>query len=334
MLDIENTSRMNKSILSTFLIIVLIFITACTESKESNHNAFAVKTAIDQILLANANGETIKLTQDGNQWLVNDQFVARQDMVDILLTTIKKVQVNYPVAKKEQKGIIKSIAAKHIKVELYNKGEKLKTYFVGDHTQDLMGTYFYLENDERPYVVLIPGFEGYLTPRYFTVEKDWRSRVIFENDPKDIKRISVDYDERIPNVESFVITQENKQIQITNSKTKLTQDLTESEIGLQYLGFFKHLEIEGFENDYPKKDSIIKSKPFCEIEIEQANGKITSADIYLMDLNQRSKTQFDRKGNQLQYDLDRMFVSFNEGRDFGILQMFVFGKLFQNYSSF
>ncbi len=53
-----------------------------------------------------------------------------------------------------------------------------------------------------------------------------------------------------------------------------------------------------------------------------------------MDLNQRSKTQFDRKGNQLQYDLDRMFVSFNEGKDFGILQMFVFGKLFQNYSSF
>ena len=99
---------MNKSILSAFLIIVLIIIAACTESKNSNHNAFAVKTAIDQILLANANGETIKLTKDGKQWLVNDQFVARQDMIDILLTTIKKVQVNYPVAKKEQKGIIDS----------------------------------------------------------------------------------------------------------------------------------------------------------------------------------------------------------------------------------
>lgn len=318
----------NAIIISTCLLL------ACSPGGKNANDVFRVKEAVDEILLANSNGQKIVLKKQEDHWIVNDKYKARKDMIDILLKTIKKVQINYPVPVKEQEGIIKSIAAKHVKVELYKAGKMLKSYFVGSHTQDMMGTYFFLKDSKRPYVCFIPGFEGYLTPRYFTQEKDWRSRVLFDIDPTAIKTIEVAYDDSIPGLESFKIEQTKDIISLTNLKTNISQDLSDAALGKQYLSFYKYLEIEGFENDHAKKDSIVNSRPFCAINILTQEGQQQSVNIYLMDITQRSKTQFDRKGNKLEYDLDRMFVSFNNGQDFGIIQMFVFGKLFQNYSSF
>lgn len=37
--------------------------------------------------------------------------------------------------------------------------------------------------------------------------------------------------------------------------------------------------------------------------------------------------QFDAKGNELQYDVDRYFATINDRKDFVILQQFHFGRL-------
>lgn len=313
------------------LIISVLFI-SCDNNKVGEKE-FATKEPIDKIFMANSNGGQVSLTKEDNKWIVNGQHTARKEMVDILLKTIQKVKANYPVSKKEQLKIETEIASSHTKVELYQDGKLLKTYFVGGHTHDMMGTYFYMEGASKPYVCFIPGFEGYLTPRFFTNEEEWRSRVIFNHKRESIKKVDIQYNPEIKYLESFTIESNKDNILIKNGD-EASVDISDMEIGKQYLSFFENIQIEGFETNITKKDSVIRTKPVCQITIETKDGKKKSANVYYMNLNQRSKTQFDRKGNKLKHDLDRMYISFNEAKDFGIIQMFVFGKIFQNYSAF
>ena len=47
-----------------------------------------------------------------------------------------------------------------------------------------------------------------------------------------------------------------------------------------YLSFFKHLELEGYENQYQKKDSVLLTEPFCILEIENNNDTELKIDTY------------------------------------------------------
>ena len=62
--------------------------------------------------------------------------------------------------------------------------EASKTYYVGGESKDMIGSYMLLENSNRAFVVYIPGFNGFLAPR-FTIDGTkvssdlWRDRTIF-----------------------------------------------------------------------------------------------------------------------------------------------------------
>jgi hypothetical protein len=48
------------------------------------------------------------------------------------------------------------------------------------------------EDGTAPYVVHIPGWEGYLTDGYFFVEEnEWRTKIVFDFKPINIKEIDV-----------------------------------------------------------------------------------------------------------------------------------------------
>ena len=120
-----------------------------------------------------------KKKEKGNWW-VNGKFRARQHSVDLILKTIKKIKVKHPVAVTGIEYRLSKIASKHKKVEIYTgDGNLEKVYYIGGSTKDHQGTYMLLETPEDgrsdiPYVCHLPGFHGYLTPRFFTTEEDWR----------------------------------------------------------------------------------------------------------------------------------------------------------------
>ena len=53
-----------------------------------------------------------------------------------------------------------------------------------------------------------------------------------------------------------------------------------------------------------------------------------------MGVNKRSKTQFDDRGQRVKYDVDRLFALMNNGKDFVIIQYYVFGKILLGYDDF
>jgi len=67
------------------------------------------------------------------------------------------------------------------------------------------------------------------------------------------------------------------------------------------------------------------------LTVENKKGEKKSIDIYYMPVNKRSKTQFDEKGNRMLYDIDRYYAIMNEGKDYILIQNYVFGKVLKTY---
>ncbi len=80
---------------------------------------------------------------------------------------------------------------------------KMRSFYVAGQGPNYHGSYMILENADKPYLVEIQGFDGYLSPRYSTDLNEWRSRAVFALAPKDIRSIRVEYPSEMLN--SFTI---------------------------------------------------------------------------------------------------------------------------------
>jgi hypothetical protein len=299
--------------------------------EQSFSKSFDVDENIDKIFLVDMMGNQILLSKEDNKlWLLDGKHKIRKDAIKNLLETIKKVKIKAPVPMKQQERIQKGIAAEGIKVEIYEEGKQIQQYYVGGSTQDHKGTYMYHEGLGKAYITHIPGFIGYLTPRYFTDYDQWRDRTVIEAEKKKIKKISIKYREDT-NLSSFELNLKPLSLFINQKEIDLENINTEAIES--YLNFFKHLELEGYENQYKKKDSVLSTPPFCILEIAN-EGNIDKFDCYNLPLSNRSKLQYDQKGNAMKYDIDRLLVNINNGRDFGMIQMFVFGEILREPEDF
>jgi len=332
-----------------YILIVLFFAAAIVLIHHSKREAAKATTdtdftvanveVIDRIVLTDKNA-TADLRRESNHWLINNKYKAMQPKVNVLLETIQKVAVYSPVSNVRRDAVMKEFEAGSTKVELFRKGEKkpFKVYYVGGNTEDSKGTYMLMEINgtkaAKPYVMSIPGFAGILNVRYFTDETEWRDTNIFSYSPEEIQRVSVQYPGNA--FHSFHINVAGPDSFLAFSDvadSEAAHDIYKEGV-VKYLSSFSFLNAEAFDNDNPVKDSVIHSTPYVLISVTDKSGTARRMTVYRMPLNRRSKLQFDAQGNQLPFDLDRYYATINEGKDFVIIQNFVFGKIFRKYSDF
>ena len=148
--------------------------------------------AVDKIFVALRSGEQHTLTRVArNYWRLDNRYDARLDMVQMLLTTIARQRVKAPVPRAARNSVVRALAGNGTKVEVYQQGQRATTFYVGGATNDRLGTYMILEGAKDPYVIHIPGFEGYLTTRFLLTPRDWRSIPIFTTLLPALQRIEV-----------------------------------------------------------------------------------------------------------------------------------------------
>jgi hypothetical protein len=294
-------------------------------------NEFAVKDtgSITKIFIANKNNQSVTLTRiSKGQWMVNGHFIARADCINTLLYTINMVAIKGVIDPRSWNTVIKNLSSSAIKVEIYEGDNRAKVYYVGGETADELGTYMLManskteENYKQPYITYIPGFDGYLTTRYFIKEEDWRDRSVFQYYPYDLKSVSMIY----PGADSsFRITIAGRnQFILDNPLTNRKAGMFDTMAVKQYLTYYQSVSWE-VTAPTEKEDSIVHSPPFVIMRVEDAKGKVTTVKLYhrWATDNQREKYGIDYK-----YDPDRMFALVND-KDFVIAQYFVFGKMMQ-----
>lgn len=334
-----------KRILLPVIALVLVSITIWVIYSRTSGTVreelkdFAVKdtAAITKIFLSDRSGNSILLTRKaGTAWMVNDSFPARKETMKLLLEVIYRVDVRTRVSKSGYNNVIKDLASSGIKCEIYldDPDQPEKTYYVGGHTQDALGTFMMIENSSMPFVTEIPGFNGYLTPWYPTKLSAWKDQLVFSYRPEEVKEISITYP-AYPEF-SFLLKRQQANYQLSAPDGGLSTSAVDT---LAVQNFFALLKSIPYEEPNKKLsptriDSLMKSVPSVIYSIKNSKGTQTTAVLYPMEINERSITRDDSLGNPLKYDLDHMLAYLEPSREWVVVQHYTFDPILRKRQDF
>ncbi len=336
--------------LTLILLIIAVYLVLTQKSGTFNDNMkdFAVTdtASITKVFLADKNNNTILLERKSQgEWRLNNTYIARNSGIKMLFETFINLVPKYPVPKKAHNNVVSLLAARSVKVEIYQQvyrinifgltlfpHEKLtKTYFVGDATPDNMGTFMLMEGADVPFVVHLLGLRGFVASRYSTQEKDWRDHTVFKTRLNDIRSINMEMPDDQDN--SFMVSNQNGDVQLWKTHNKELVNPYDTLKLLNFLTAFNDLRYEAILNDINRQriDSITHSTPKYILTLVDAKGDTSEIKTFF---KPNDEQRFDENGKLYVIDLDRAYALVNNDRDFVLIQYFVFDKVLKPLSYF
>lgn len=150
--------------------------------------------SIDKIIIKDKKPTQVTLTKDKKgTWYVNNDFKARQDAMGTLLETLYRMELSNFINERTKTIVIKRMAVYGKEVQLFKNGKHFKTFYVGTDAPSEMATYMMNKGADAPYAVHMPGFNGFLSTRFFTQPELWRSRDLTDMDPRNIREVEMYY---------------------------------------------------------------------------------------------------------------------------------------------
>lgn len=311
-----------KNILGILLLIILsviayfMFFDNSKELNTADYRDFEIEdtAAVDKIFMSQLNGKKILLTRSENRgWLVNNDFPARKDAIDLILTTLHDIKVSSPVSKATFEHVVRRLASGSTKVEFYKGGKNPeKIWYIGDATASRLGTYMLLEKDgkksSKPYITHLLMERGDLSTRFFIDPILWKDRVVLKLNPEKIKRLEVKH--AYDTATSFVIEQvELGRFTLENLKTYEISQL-DAQIAIPYLKEYSAVYYEYIDVKTPKAelDSIYFSIPRHEINIVMQDNKQHSIKTFNMSVMEGSTLG----GKPIYFHPERMYCYSSE----------------------
>ena len=334
---------MKKNLLYIILFLVLSAIayfyvfrnTGTTLDKELSD--FSVKDTgkVVKVFMADKSGAQVTLErQSDGAWTVNGSYEARPDAIRTLLETLRMVDVRSPVARSAYNNVIKQLASNAIKVEVYTDEGSLITYYVGGPTQDQLGTFMLIEGSDVPFVTHIPGFDGYLTPRYIVKESDWRTKRVFNLAPSEISRVST-LDRSREGYHMIIEKQDDGKFTVKDGSGNPLQGVSEDKV-MNYLSFYSFINFEMNESTLSSEqlDSLTTTIPFRELSLTASDGNDTNIEFWRRPITASTVHKTNAAGNEFPFDVDRMVARLNGDTALIVVQYYTFDKLFRSPSDF
>lgn len=301
-------------------------------SSKSLSSVFAIKdtAVVTKIFMADMFEEKVLLTKTPNGWLVNNEKPAETVKVKNLLITMASIRVAQPIAKNAQNSIIQLLSVSSTKVEVYEtkplftlfgshfflKERLSKTYFLGDATQDNLGSFAVLEGMPDPYIIYKPGFRGYVTPQFSPKPIDWYTTLVFTTKLTQIQSASF-IDVENPDNTFFVTKSGPRSFTLSDVHNNVVLDYDTIRL-INMLSDFRSRYYETFLQNMKKslKDSIAQSNYFKRFIITDINNKTTTLDMYY--IVEKGDLYQDGQLIEKDYDdinLDRYYAIINGNKD-------------------
>ena len=313
---------MSKKIIVTLITFVICFLFIFLlvdynkNVKKEYEKNFSIEniSLINKVFFSDRKGNNIVLEKNSTTWTINNQFEVRKDAIETLLNTVRSMEIQRPVSNTSYNNVIRQLASTGVKVEIYHNN-KITSFTVGGSTKDHLGTFMLKEDADNPYIVHIPGFNGFLSPRfgiqgYEIDQTSWRNNNIFKILSEDINEISLLNYEDINN--SFVI-KSNPLALIDNKNNSLKYDLNKI---TEYFNNFSNIECEKFKGF---NIDLSNEKQLYQLIIKH-NDKIEVLDVF-------SFSKKNNNSNQSEPNVERMYAVLNNG-EYMLIQKYVFNKVF------
>ncbi len=273
-----------KKIILLFIIIIFF---SCSQENLTDKRNFSIENIdiIDYIEIKNKTPKTVILKKENEVWKLKNGFAVKKEAINYLLETLRDIEIKRPIAVNEKENILKRMSVQRTKVSIFSNEKKIKTIYIGGNTQDQLGTYMILENSSEPYVVSIPGFNGYLSSRFSCEENDWKDKMIFNYDKNEIESVHLNYRDTI---HSFKI-------------------YSNDNISNKYFSYFKNISSEKFlkNNRDFNIEEIKKRKPIFDISLSLKNGEKIELIGFEKKSSLRGRTSIKN------YDTERFYGLFN-----------------------
>lgn len=294
------------------------------------------------------NSVLLERTADSS-WLVNGQYPASQPVVDLMLETLHTMRIRQQVNKNATANVIKRISTSHVKVEVYQEcyrinwfGGRLQlfphqkltaTYFFGFETQDQMATHAYRKGDKLPYIIHIPGFRGFLAPRFPTSATAWRSHRIVAVDIKHLSRVELE----IPASpeESFAIFRDGDDFRMELTATHSLVNTFDTARVAQMLSSFTNLNFDEYASAVPnvELDSSLSEAPRTILRITDTEGNTHEVKTYIKYHNPEDRKAMPDPEMYETFDVNRLYAIV-DSKDTVLIQYFIFDNILQPASYF
>ena len=205
---------------------------------------------------------------------------------------------------------MKYLATTGINVEIFEHDKMIKSYIIGSSTPDHLATYMIIKNNKTPYAIHIPGFNGFLSPRYgvqnnILNQNLWRSTKVFDLNSNEIKKIK--YSNLIDSKNSYWLTCNPVKVRDFNNNYINYNNIKVQKL----LNSFKKINCEAFKKN---KKRIANSKQIEELIIN--NDTLRTYQI-------SDSLSISREDN---FNVKRKFATLNNG-DLMLIQDYVFNKI-------
>ncbi|HBS85101.1 MAG: hypothetical protein A2W91_01310 [Bacteroidetes bacterium GWF2_38_335] len=289
---------------------------------------FAVKdtASVTKIFIAEKSGKSVTLERSKDGWLVNGKYPARKDAIFNILKTICRIEIKMPVSKSSHNTIVRNMAGRSTKVEIYDKNGLIKTWYVGGATKDQFGTFMLMEIDGlmacEPQITHIPGFTGFLSSRFFCDVEEWKEKSIFKYKFEEIKSLKIEDGEN-PDRSYIASNLGNNRFELSSVSGKNFPAFDTIMVKKLLAGYKKVFYESIVVSLSPQQvDSVIKSKPLKVITLTDNKGKKNIIKMF----RRPGDGLLDEEGKEMQWDPDRAF-GYTDKHGLIILQYFVFDPL-------
>ena len=342
--------RRNLIIIAVVLligIVALVVVLARGQKSTFKQDYHIEDTAtITKIFMADKMNNQVTLTraEDGKTWMVDNTFEANQPMIDLFLETLHTMRARQQVNRTAAPNITKDLAAKSVKTEIYQRvylidwfnhklrlfpHEKLTaTYFVGHETQDMLGTFVYRKGDKIPVILHIPGFRGFIAPRFIADPTPWRSHRIVSLNVLDIQSVELE----IPSMpqESFAIRREGDGFYMELLAGHQRVNGFDTARVAQLLSSFTNLNFDEYAKAVPKAelDTTFSKPPRTVLRVTDTRGNMRELKTYIKYRNPDDVANMPDPEMYEVFDLDRLYAVM-DNKDTVLIQYYVFDNILQ-----
>ncbi|MBM3936105.1 MAG: DUF4340 domain-containing protein [Sphingomonadales bacterium] len=278
---------------------------------------FAIEdtASVVRIFIADRKGQRLTLDRKkGGPWRMGSGQTPRPDAVFTMLQTLRRWEVKTPVPRPAVQNVFKILATTSVKVEVTMADGSGQVYYVGSGTPDMRGTYAMKEGSKLPYILHLPGWEGYLSTRFFANEEEMRERVLLRLQPSNLERLVVEYPAEPEN---------SYELRILPTGTFELRDLAGTNLpcnqraAATLFAGFAFLPVEGFENMQPMRDSVPGRVPEkMRLKLWEKGGKLHFISVY----PKSQLNQLDVVLLNVAPDIDRDYFYHHGMNEFGVLQ--------------
>lgn len=148
------------------------------------------QTVITDVILTTDSTQN-KLSYINGKWVVNSKYDLDLSMRDVFFSVLSQLEIRRPVAKSQEDSIVQIILNQGVEVSILNNSDTVKAYKVWGNKEDQSS--YIMGNDNKPYLVHIPGYRSYVAGIFEVPESDWRTRRVFSAQFTNLNRLQLNY---------------------------------------------------------------------------------------------------------------------------------------------